>query len=99
MKKVLLTPKVTVPVAYFEDCDPQKYYGLIYQGARGFLTRNDLDVDRYTWKAMKHFNRGNYFVKPNLTFKEAVNHACCNNIELFEFDSAEELLIWAAGKT
>lgn len=95
MKQVIKnTPKA--PTINLEDCNPDKFYGLIYdQSRRAMLTQVKYDTDEYFWICVNAFNKGNYAYQYGVSFKEALDSAIENG-EIFEFDTAKELLLWAA---
>ena len=95
MKQVIKTP-VPENAVLIDKCSPKKYYGLVYKSVhhmnRAILTQIGYDSGQYFWLCVYGLNNGNYAFTNKMSFNEALD---CNG-KIFEFDTPQELLKWAA---
>lgn len=91
MKKVINTPVEEISV---ENCSEDLYYG-IERNCRFFVTRERFDGGNFVARCLNLLSRGNgHSGLSRSSLKELLLNAIESGFQVFEFDSAEELMKW-----
>lgn len=93
MKQVITDTHPFRTTVRLKDTTPRKFYGVEYgTRRRAMLTQSSYRSGMYMWLCVSNFNDGNLAFSKTSSFDTAFK----NPADYFEFDTAHELLLWAA---
>jgi hypothetical protein len=100
MKRVLTESHLQTYV-HIKNVNYRKYYGMSYNGGKAFLTRKYYSSEPngvFIWRCVDGVNLGNGIMADGYkSVADAIdNCGSCDDIEVFEFDTAKELFKWLA---
>ena len=103
MKQVINTPPNPIPQIQVTDADTHKFYGMQPSGAKAFLTQRVFKSNQYIWLSIDSLTLGNGYVPgdKNSAFQtifEAMEFSLKYKFQVYEFDTARELMAWLAQK-
>jgi hypothetical protein len=91
MKKVINAHANEVSV---ENCSEDFFYG-ISKGFRFFVTREQFEGGKFVVRCLSNLTRGNgNSALERDSLKELLSNAIKNRFDVFEFETAEELMKW-----
>lgn len=100
MRKVTSSPVETIPLVHLNDTNSRKFYGIIYKGgskplSKAYLSRKNYGTDdNFYFACVEAANLGNTAYRIYESHEAALRDVMDKGVEVFEFDTAQELFTW-----